>query len=205
MKDDWIIQRVSFELIDSPNLLLRRDSEVVLVVRCLELLLCLHELPVLALVLWSCNPGRHLDHPLFIMCLAMPGELIIRVRSLASDQFNHIGLILAIFIIQNEGRLFLPWVICQPDLVEKFLLQPLAGVNELIGKTCTHADQVGLLLLFLKLQFSIQICFLLFKPHLIFYSMFGHCIKSCLRLCCILVQQHSVHLKLRLKVHECHL
>ena len=126
MKDDWIIQRISFELIDSPNVLLRRNSEVVLVVLCLELLLWLHELTVLALVLRSCNPGRHLDHPLSIMRLAMAGELIIRVRTLASDQFDHIGLILAIFIIQNERRLFLPWVICQPYLVEKFLLQPLA-------------------------------------------------------------------------------
>lgn len=126
MKDDRIIQRVSFELIDSPNLLLRWGTHVVLVILCVELLLWLHELPVLVLVLWSCNSARHLDHLLAIVCLAMPGELIIGVRSLASDQFNHIGRILAIFIIQKEGRLVLPWVICQPDLVKKFLLQPLA-------------------------------------------------------------------------------
>jgi hypothetical protein len=186
-------------------LIIRWEAEVALVVLGLKLLLWFHELPVLVLVLRRCNSRRHLDHPLFIIRLAVPGELIIGVRSLASDQFNHIIVILAIFIIQNEGRLFLPWVICQPDLVEKLLLQPLAGVNELIGKTFTHADQVGLLLRFLKLQFTIQICLLFSKPHLIFYSMFCHRIKGCLTLCCILVQQHRVRLKLRIKVHECHL
>ena len=66
------------------------------------------------------------------MLPAMPGELIIRVRPLAAHQLSHIGLILAVNIIHNKLCLFLPRVICQPNLIKKFLLEPLARIHELI-------------------------------------------------------------------------